>query len=530
MSCDRPAPSPPSPRSLLAAAPAGAIDVPFDVPWIGYDTAVYPEGIFPYASQSADFNGDGTSISPPCRSAARRGCRCCSATATAGTCPPQTYALQIESMDLAVADFDGDKDIDIVTSDTGRFWEGQSVSLYRNDGTGVFAYAGSWPIGDTGPSGITAADFNGDGWIDVATANDAYIVCNNTVSVLRNNDGNGFVVAQVASISSCTNEIDSGDVDNDGQPGSRHRPREQPLHDHAQQRRRARSPPIPAITGLVVGSIPQDPTVHVADVDRDGWADIFFSNADTGGVGAGATGLWRNDGAGQFRRGRAHVVRLVQPPARSTSTPPTSPATAGPTSSARPGSSGNWFLFESDGGRRLRPAAASCGPGHWPSAIDTPDLDSDGDADVMMLGAGLARGVRLPEPRRRRRSCSPPRSTSPIRPSPPRSRRTSRRATSTPTATRPGRRLPLRLRGVVRHHRAPQQRRRHVRAPRDVRRDHVRGVGASARPRQRRRSRPDLGRERRPIPHALQRRHRRVRPARELDDHRAWPATSSCTT
>ena len=44
--------------ALLAAPTALAVDAPFDVPWIGYDTGTYPE-VFPYASQSADLNGDG---------------------------------------------------------------------------------------------------------------------------------------------------------------------------------------------------------------------------------------------------------------------------------------------------------------------------------------------------------------------------------------------------------------------------------------------------------------------------------------
>ncbi len=267
--------------AALIVAPAFAIDGPFDVPWIGYDTAAYPEGIFPVSSQSADFNGDGV---PDLATVSLGGTAWMSVLmgdGTGGYAPPETYELLIESMDLAVADFDGDKDLDIVTTDTGRSWGGFSISLYRNDGTGNFTFGGSFTIGNTGPSGITTADFNGDGWPDVATANDASIVCNNTVSVLLNTTGNGFSAPQVYSITSCTNEIDSGDLNNDGSIDLvvAHETNKFTvmLNDGA-----GGFAPQAPITGITAGSIPQEPVVHIADIDLDGDRDVFFSNQDTG--------------------------------------------------------------------------------------------------------------------------------------------------------------------------------------------------------------------------------------------------------
>jgi hypothetical protein len=331
----------------LPAAPAGAIDVPFEVPWIGYDTAIYPEGIFPFSSQSADFDGDGA---PDLATVSVGGTAFLSVLigdGEGGYLPPVTTPLVIESSDLDVADFDGDGDLDIVTSDTGRFWEGSSVSLYRNDGAGVFSFANLYDIGDTGPVGIVAADFDGDGWPDVATANDAYIECNNTVSVLLNNGGNGFRSPRVYALSPCTNEIDAGDMNNDGFPDL--------VVAHERNRftimmndRDGTFTPLAPVEGIPAGSIPEDPIVHVADVDLDGDNDVMFSNRDSGGVGNGAIGLWRNDPEDDLGEPEILSFEWYNGGAIDIDTADVT-GDGWPDIICATGPSGNWFLFESDG-------------------------------------------------------------------------------------------------------------------------------------------------------------------------------------
>jgi hypothetical protein len=84
---------------------------------------------------------------------------------------------------VAVADFNGDGKLDVVTSDgdTG------TVSLLLGNGDGTLRYIGAFDVGSS-PMGVAVGDFNGDGRPDVAAVNGG----SNNVSVLLN-DGNWSV-------------------------------------------------------------------------------------------------------------------------------------------------------------------------------------------------------------------------------------------------------------------------------------------------------------------------------------------------
>ena len=78
---------------------------------------------------------------------------------------------------VAVADFNGDGKLDVVTSDADT----GTVSLLLGNGNGTLTYAGAYAVGSS-PSAVAVGDFNGDGRPDVAAANAG----SNTVSVLLN--------------------------------------------------------------------------------------------------------------------------------------------------------------------------------------------------------------------------------------------------------------------------------------------------------------------------------------------------------
>lgn len=76
-----------------------------------------------------------------------------------------TYAW----MDVAVADFNGDGKPDVAVS-SGLYVPGV-VAILLGNGDGTFQPAVPFSTGAAGSCPIVAADFNGDGWIDIATAN-----------------------------------------------------------------------------------------------------------------------------------------------------------------------------------------------------------------------------------------------------------------------------------------------------------------------------------------------------------------------
>lgn len=90
---------------------------------------------------------------------------------------------------IIAADFDGDGHIDFAVSNANS----NNVSVFLGNGTGGFAPAPGSPFltGGSFPNSITAADFNGNGIIDLAVLNQA----SNNVSVLLGNGAGSFAPA-----------------------------------------------------------------------------------------------------------------------------------------------------------------------------------------------------------------------------------------------------------------------------------------------------------------------------------------------
>jgi hypothetical protein len=103
-----------------------------------------------------------------------------------------------------------------------QIYGGQADRLYRNQGKGVFADVTSKALvrGKFGPAlGVSATDFDNDGWVDIYVANDGQ------ENLLWMNQRNGtFVESALASGAAVTAEgnaessmgLDAGDFDNDG--------------------------------------------------------------------------------------------------------------------------------------------------------------------------------------------------------------------------------------------------------------------------------------------------------------------------
>ncbi len=129
------------------------------------------------------------------------------------------FAANTGAFGITSADFDGDGKVDIAAVDTGS----ATVSVFRNTSTtgtinsGSFATAVDFSTGTT-PIDVEAADIDGDGKIDILATNST----SGTVSVLRNTATAGSITAgsfgTSADFSVGTNPsgVAVGDIDGDG--------------------------------------------------------------------------------------------------------------------------------------------------------------------------------------------------------------------------------------------------------------------------------------------------------------------------
>lgn len=115
-------------------------------------------------------------------------------------------ALGIDhAQDLVLADLDGDDDLDAFIVSIG-----EANRVWLNDGTGVFSDTGQM-LGSQSTTSAVAADFDGDGDLDVACGN------HNQSNALWINDGSGNFTLSAANLSSgATRAVGVIDPDGDG--------------------------------------------------------------------------------------------------------------------------------------------------------------------------------------------------------------------------------------------------------------------------------------------------------------------------
>ena len=113
---------------------------------------------------------------------------------------------------VALGDVNGDGRLDIVTANSSR----SEVGVLLGQISGGFAPVTAYSVGATSyPSSVTLGDVNGDGRLDIVTANGN----SSTVGVLLGQAGGGFAPVTIYSTgaSSNPNSVTLGDVNGDGQ-------------------------------------------------------------------------------------------------------------------------------------------------------------------------------------------------------------------------------------------------------------------------------------------------------------------------
>lgn len=192
---------------------------------------------------------------------------------------------------LTLGDFDRDEDIDIAVANENPNETNGTITILDNDGTGQFAPRTTPLTVGTEPTNITAGDLNGDGFLDLVTANYEGA----SVSVLLS-AGDGSFTPQVeysvgVSDTSRPQSVALADFNNDGFPDVAVVLDEEEL--------------IAVLLNDGTGTLQAQQTfagggrphsIAAADFDRDGFADVAFGNR----VQSGTVAILFNNGDATF--------------------------------------------------------------------------------------------------------------------------------------------------------------------------------------------------------------------------------------
>ena len=198
--------------------------------------------------------------------------------------------------DLIAAHLNGDGDLDLATTNQDSGSEGPgTVSVLLGAGAGTFAAAVVYGSGGFGPTGLAAADFDGDCDRDLAVSN---LVDpddpdpRGNVALLRNNDGAGtFVAGDPASprLGRHPADITAADFDRDGQadvavPAVNDTSRDVSVLLGDESLFDLTAPLRFSVDGAVAHSGSAADGIVAADFDQDGHADMAVASALTGDV------------------------------------------------------------------------------------------------------------------------------------------------------------------------------------------------------------------------------------------------------
>ncbi len=186
---------------------------------------------------------------------------------------------------VTVADVNGDGKPDLISANVGGlFGLSHTISVLTNNGAGGFGSYATINVGNH-PSTLVTADLNGDGKIDLVTAN----MNDSTLSILTNS-GSGFKVAATPHAGNSPICVTVADVNHDGKPdlitaNSGDNTLTVLTNNGHGGFTIASSPP--------AGAIPY--WVTAADVNGDGWADMICIDALSNSM-----AILTNDGRGNF--------------------------------------------------------------------------------------------------------------------------------------------------------------------------------------------------------------------------------------
>jgi hypothetical protein len=207
--------------------------------------------------------------------------------------PGATFAMDINPQNLVLADFNGNGNLDVATSNSGGF----DVTRRLGDGAGGFGTLAFTTLSPDQPFGLAAGDFDGDGDLDLVTSNGTGA----TVSRLVNTAGT-FGGATSFTAGSGADDVETGDVNGDGRPDA--------------VTSNSLGGDVSVLVGLGGGSF-SAPTnfaaranpraLALADLDLDGDLDVATAN----GVGGGDVSVLLGSGTGSFAGPLVFPIAMV---------------------------------------------------------------------------------------------------------------------------------------------------------------------------------------------------------------------------
>ncbi len=292
--------------------------------------------------------------------------------------PPVLYPIADNSEAIISADFDGDGDVDILVSEDGTNNFGDTVALLRNNGDGTFAPREGVTVHPSdGATGLAAADLDGDGDIDFASADFGLIGRGESVSIRMNSgdgtfvDGptlntppgpSGIIIAQLigSPLPDIAVATEEGTVELfENQDGSFDR------------------------TSLSLPTIGDNIFAHVraADIDNDGDLDLGVVGTAIVTDGARGAAILLNNGKGfdaaavypfgDFVSGASQLAFGELTGDGNLDLVGVSPL------------DNEWYILPGDG-RGAFGSARERLSGRYPHAVDIADIDGDGDGDVVI--------------------------------------------------------------------------------------------------------------------------------------------------
>lgn len=177
----------------------------------------YTTGFLPTTLISGDFDGDGNLDLATANNSYQDQVTIALGDGQGNFPNPFSYSLSHNAVTLVTGDFDGDTFLDLAVST--RYYYYNSLAVLINDGAGTF-HLGKTTNLDREIEALVTGDFNGDGNLDLTTANGIYLIApysySNNLTVLLGNGLGDFLNSGSVAVGSNPVALESGDFNADG--------------------------------------------------------------------------------------------------------------------------------------------------------------------------------------------------------------------------------------------------------------------------------------------------------------------------